>query len=340
MPAIPGQNMTLADLANTFGNGNDPIRILANYMSRQNPLTEDMVWKPTNRDTEYLFRVTNALPVVQFRSINEGVFPTRGSATIITETCSPLESTFIIDKMLMDISPDKQVYRLEQAQNHLEAMTQKFSEEVYYGNRSGDPRGLQGLSERYSNLTGPAAEQIIDAGGTTASGQASIWLVTHGERSFHGIYPKATRAGLEHVPGTRQDINDKVDLATGDISTYEGYLDRFKWQIGIALPDWRQIVRICNIDVASLATAGTASDTSPDLLLLMTRAANRLKSLTQGKIVIYMNRVVKEAWELQLLKKQNLALTFDSATGKIVTGFHGWPIKIDDTLLDTEEVVV
>jgi hypothetical protein len=330
--------MTLADLAQTFGNGQEAIRILVNYMSQQTALAEDIMWRPTNKDTDYIFRVENALPAVSFRSINEGVFPTRGSATNITETCSLLESTFVIDKELMEISPDKEIYRLEQAQGHLEAFTQKFAEEVWYGNRAGDARGLQGLSERYSNMAGPAAEQIIDAGGT-GTDNASIWIVSHGDRSFHGIYPKNTRAGFEHVAGQKQDISDKFDASTGQTSTYEGYLDRFKWRFGIALIDWRQVVRIANIDVSALATAGTASDTSADLLLLMTRAANRLNNISTGKISIYMNRTVKEAWEVQLLKKQNLALTFDSATGKIVTGFHGWPIKVDDMLLNAEERV-
>jgi len=337
--AIPGQSMTLADMAKTFGGERDPIRILVNYMSQQTPLAEDIMFRPTNKDTAYIFRATNALPAVSFRKINEGVFPTRGSAVIITETTSRLESTFVIDEYLMDISSDRNVYRLEQAQMHMESFMQKFAEELWYGNRAGDPQGLQGLSERYSNMTGPAADQIIDAGGETDNGNASIWIVTHGDSAFHGIYPRNTKAGFSHTPGVKENIVDKYDPTTGQSSTYEGYLDRFKWDIGMALVDWRQVVRICNIDVNSLSTAGTANDDAPDLLLLMTRAANRLKSLTKGRISIYMNRTVKEAWEVQLLKKQNLALTFDSATGKIVTGFHGWPIKTDDMLLNTEELV-
>ena len=332
---IPGQSMTLADLANTFAaNGKKP-EILINLMSEETPLGQDMTWRATNKDTDYVFRATDALPGVSFRSINEGVFPTRGSATVITETCSLLESAFVIDKELMDISPEKEVYRLEQAQLQLESFMQRFSEEVWYGNRSGDPRGLQGLSERYSNMTGPARDQIIDAGGIGMD-NASIWFVTHGDRTFHGIYPRSTKAGFEHIPGALENITDKIDAATNQISSYQGYLDRFKWRIGIALPDWRQIVRIANISTTALAN----DEEAPDLLLLMTRAANRIKSVSgSGKVVIYMNREVKEAWEVQLLRKQNLALTLDSATGKIVTGFHSWPIKVDDTLISAEEVV-
>jgi hypothetical protein len=42
---------------------------------------------------------------------------------------------------------------------------------------------------------------------------------------------------------------------------------------------------------------------------------------------------------MQLMKKQNLALTLDAATSKPVMAFEGKPIKVDDNLLLTEERV-
>jgi hypothetical protein len=325
--------MTLRDAAIHFGDKGKP-DILINLLSQLSALTEDLSWRQGNLDTGYKFRATIALPGVSYRSINEGVLPTRGTQEVITETCSLMESVFEIDKELMDIAEDPAVYRTEQAQAHLEAMTLKLSQELWYGTRSADPRGIQGLSERYSSLTGPAANNIIDAGGT-ASDNASIWLIGHGDRSFHAIYPKHTRAGFEHVPGPKQDL---VDTDNG--GTYEGYRDRFKWRVGIALPDYRQIGRICNIDVNDLLTFGTASDTSANLLLLVNRLTNRIHNLRNGRFVLYMNRDVKEAWENQILQKQNLALTIDAATGAITTAYKGIPIKVDDSLLSTEERVV
>ena len=330
---LPGTSMTLRDAAVLFGTGGKP-DILINLLSQLSALTEDMAWKPTNLDLSYKFRAVIALPGVSYRSINEGVLPTRGTQEVITETTSLMESVFEIDKELIDIAPDKGIYRTEQAAAHLEAMTMKLSQELWYGTRSADPRAVMGLSERYSKLTGPAANNIIDAGGE-GSDNASIWLVGHGDRSFHGIYPKNSRAGFEHIPGPKQDL---VDPDNG--GTYEGYRDRFKWRVGIALPDYRQIGRICNIDVPSLLTFGTASDTSANLLLLINRLTNRIHNLRDGRFTLYMNRDVKEAWENQLLQKQNLALTIDSATGAITTAYKGIPIKVDDNLLSTEERVV
>jgi hypothetical protein len=327
--------MTLRDAAIHFGAGGKP-DILIDMLSKMSALTEDLMWRPTNLDEGFKFRAIEALPGVSYRSINEGVLPTRGTQKVITETCSLLESTFVIDKLLMDIAPDKAIYRTEQAAAHLEAMTQKLSEETWYGTRAADPRGVMGLTERYSNLTGAAANYIIDAGGTSANDNASVWLVYHGDRTFHGIYPKNTRSGFEHVPGAKENISDPDKPG----ATYEGYLDRFKWNIGIALPDYRQIVRICNIDVPGLLTFGTALDVSANLLLLVNRATNRIFNSRNGRPVLYMNRDLKEAWENQILQKQNLALTIDAATGSIITAYKGIPIKVDDTLLSTEERVV
>jgi hypothetical protein len=329
---LPGAGITLREAALLFGDKGEPHHLI-NLLSELSPLTEDLTWKPTNKDTEFVFRTVEGLPGVSYRSINEGVLPTRGTQKIVTESCSLMESVFEIDKELIDIAPDKAVYRAEQAAAHLESMTRKFSEELWYGTRSSDPRAIQGLSERYSKLTGPAADYIIDAGGT-GSDNASIWLVGHGDRTFHGIYPKNTRAGFEHIPGPKQDLPDPDNGGT-----YEGYRDRFKWRVGIALPDYRQVGRICNIDVSNLLTFGTSSDSSANLLLLVNRLTNRIHNMRNGRFVLYMNRDVKEAWENQILQKQNLALTIDSATGAITTAYKGIPIKVDDSLLSTEAKV-
>jgi hypothetical protein len=325
-------------MAVTFGPGGGKVDPLIDLLSMLTPLTEDMGWRPTLTETAFMFRAVQALPNVSYRSINEGVLPSRGTTKILTETVSLLESTFEIDKELMDISADKQIYRTEQAMLHLEAMTQKVSEEVWYGNKDADPRGIMGMSERYSDLTGAASDYIIDAGGTE-SDNASIWLVVHGDRGFHGIYPKNSRAGFEHIPGPKQDLAD-IDENGENKGTYEGYRDRFKWRVGTALVDYRQVGRVCNIDVNSLLTFGSANDTSPNLLLLVNRLTNRIHNLRLGRPVIYMNRTLKEAWENQLLQKQNLALTIDAATGNITTSYKGIPIKVDDTLINTEERVV
>jgi len=41
-------------------------------------------------------------------------------------------------------------------------------------------------------------------------------------------------------------------------------MDQYQWKCGIAVPDWRYVVRICNVDVSDLtknAAAGADSST-------------------------------------------------------------------------------
>lgn len=331
--ALPGSSLTLRDAAIAFGKNGKPDTLI-NLLSQSNGLLDRMMWKQGNLDTGHRFRVVAGLPGVSYRSINEGVVPTRSTKNVVVETCSLFESVSEIDKELVDIAPDKTVYRLEESAAHIEAMGNSVAGEIWYGNRANDARGIMGLSERYSDLGGLAAEYIIDAGGT-ANDNTSIWIVGFGDRAIHGVFPKNTKMGLEHIPSP--GVVDLVDPENG--GTYQGYRDRFKWRPGLAVMDYRQAVRIANIDVNALLTFGTAADTSADLLGLVNRASNRIHNVNSANFAIFMNRTAKEAWEQQLLAKQNLALTFDAATGKITPSYKGWPIVVDDNLLITEERV-
>ena len=325
--------MTLRDAAVNFGGMSAGEKTLINLLSQSNGMMDRLPFRQGNMDTGERFRVVAGLPGVSYRSINEGVTPTRGTRNVVTETCSLFESVSEIDKELVDIAPDKAIYRLEESAAHIESMGNSVAGEVWYGNRAADPRGIFGLSERYSNLSGLAADYIIDAGGK-GSDNASVWILGLGDRGLHGIYPKNTRMGLEH---NASGVIDLTDPENG--GTYQGYRDRFKFRVGVALKDYRQCVRICNIDVGDLQTYGTASDTAAKIYSLLIRASNRLRNPNSVNIAIFMNRTLKEAWEIQLTDKANLALSFDTATGKIATSFRGWPIVVDDNLLNTEERV-
>ena len=355
-----GMVYTLRDLA-LHGDFDQQTSDVINMLSQANPMLEDAVWEQGNLDTGHRFMIIDGLPEINYRSINQGVLPTRSSRRDITETCSLLEAVSQIDKELVDIASNGAVFRMMEAQAHIEAMANKFASGLWYGTRIGDPRSIIGLTQSYTNLTGPAHRQIIDAtptSGTPSSDEnASIWLIVWGQKGLHCIYPKNTRAGIEYIPGTVIDLDD-VDPDGTHHGTYQGYRDRYKWRVGLCLKDFRQVGRICNIDMTRVRTFGTANDVSPDLADMLLSLTHRIHNLGDwggqdtspqgglgvpsfsGKAVIYMNRDLKEFYERQLMRKQNLALTINERTGKIITSFKGIPIKVDDNLLSTEERVV
>ena len=78
MPTL-GSVMTLRDLALNSQLGND--ELIVEYLSKSTPLLEDMLFKNGNQIDGHSFQVRSGLPAVGFRSINQGVLPTRGSVS-------------------------------------------------------------------------------------------------------------------------------------------------------------------------------------------------------------------------------------------------------------------
>lgn len=330
MPGL-GTTMTLRELALAQGiDKNDPI---VEMLSKSTPLIEDMAFRNGNQTDGHKFKTRAGLPGVSWRAINEGVLPTRSSKKIVRETCAMLEAVSEVDKKYIDMEDDQALARLEESESFIEAMGQEFAASVWYGDTGFEPKGIMGLSKRYGSLTGPANEHIIDCGGT-GNNNASVWLVVHSTKDFFGVVPKNSKIGLQHKAS---GVIDLIDPDNG--GTYEGYRDRFQWDVGVCLRDYRQIVRACNIDVTKLPTFGTASDQAADLLLVVNEMTNRVFNLNSGRAVIYMNRTLKAAWEHQLLKSHYIEKSIDQATGAITTSYKGIPIHKDDSLLDTEERV-
>lgn len=330
MPGL-GTVMTLRDLAVSNGiSKDDPI---VEMLSKATPMLQDMAFRNGNQTDGHKFKVRAGLPGVNWRAINEGVVPTRSSTKVVRETCALLEAVSEIDKVLVDFEDDQALFRLQEANPFLQAMGQEFSKSVWYGDTGQDPKGITGLAKRYSDLGGLKSKYIIDAGGA-GNTNASMWLVSHGTDAFFGIVPKNGKVGLTHTPSGVIDLIDEENKGT-----YEGYRDRFKWQVGACLKDYRQVVRAANIDVSLLPTFGTPNDQSANLLDLVNTMTNRIQDITVGRPVIYMNRTLKEYWEKQLLKTHYIEKSMDEATGRITTSYKGIPIHIDDSLLDTEERV-
>ena len=334
MPML-GTTQTLADLAVNMGIKDSPI---VEMLSKSTPLLQDMAFRQGNQLDGHTYRVRAGLPGVTWRAINEGVEPTRSSQKMLRETCAMLEAVSEVDKTLIDLEDNAALARAEEAKSFVEGMGQEFARALWYGDNIINPKGIMGLSKRYSNLTGPAKDYIIDCGGT-GNDNASIWLIIHSTDTFFGIVPKNGNIGLKHFASGVIDLDD-VDEDGKHHGTYQGYRDRFQWQVGICLKDYRHIVRACNIDVTKLSTFGTSSDQAAHLLEKVNEMTNKIYNLNAGRAVFYMNRTLKEFWERQLLTSLYIERNMDQATGQLTTSYKGIPIHVDDMLLDTEERVI
>lgn len=322
--------LTLADWAKRL----DPtgkVPTIVELLSQSNELLQDMLWREGNLPTGHRTTVRTGLPTVAWRMLNQGVTPSKSTTAQIDEQAGMLEAWSEVDKDLALLNGNTAAFRLSEAKAFIEAMNQEMVSTIFYGNGGLAPEEFTGLAPRYSSSTATNGSNVIKAGGS-GSDNTSIWLVAWGEDTVTGIFPKGSKAGLIH-----EDFGEvTVELTAGIAgSRMRALQERFQWKGGIAVKDWRYVVRICNIDVSDLA-----GGSPPDLIDLMEQAAETLPNRL-GKPVFYMNRYAK-----RYLRKQARTdvtsgggLTFDNYEGKTVLAFGDIPIRTVDALLNTEATV-
>lgn len=244
-----------------------------------------------------------------------------------------LEAWSEVDKDEAELNGNLAAFRLSEARPFLEAMNNEMASTLFYGNSAIDPEEFSGFNIRYSSLSAANAQNIVDAGGT-GSDNSSIYLVVWGDQTVHGVYPKGSKAGLDHEDLGLTTV--ETSAAVGG-SRMRAYQDRWQWKCGLVLKDWRYAVRICNIDISNLV----AQSSNADLTEAMIKAMYRIPQLGAGKAVFYMNRTCLEFLDIQRRDAVSTGgqLSYDVVDGKRVASFRGIPIRVVDALLETESRV-
>lgn len=306
---------------------------IVELLAQTNEILMDIPFKEANEMTSHVTTVRTGLPTVYWRNINQGVQPSKSTTAQVKEGIGMLEAWSECDVKLAKLSGNEKAYRLSEAQAFLESMNQEAAQTIFYGNSATAPEEFNGFAIRYSSLSANNAQNIINAGGSDAANQSSIYLVCWGENTVHGVYPKGSKAGIEHQDLGEQTIENAGGVTGARMRVYQ---DKFNWDLGIALKDWRYVVRICNIDVSDLVAGSGA-----DLINLMIKAVHRIFNKNMGRCVFYMNRTVFEFLDIQRRDDVTAGgqLSYKEVDGKAVYDFRGIPVKIVDALLETEDAV-
>jgi len=330
--------LTLADWAKRL----DPdgkVDAIVELLGQSNEILEDMLFKEGNLPTGHRTSVRTGLPSVFWKLLNAGVQPSKSTTAQVDEGLGIMEAWSEVDEDLAELNGNTAAFRLSEAQAFIEAMNQEMASTLFYGNSGLDPEEFNGLSVRYGDLSAANAENIIDMslGGDAGNDKTSIWLICWGENSVHGIFPKGSKAGLDHRDHGLQTIQSEGSGASqiGGVRL-RAYQDQFKWKVGLALRDWRFCVRICNIDVSTLL-----GGTPADLINGMIKALHRVPSLNMGKCAFYMNRTVFQQLDIQ--RRDDVAaagMTYKDVDGKLIYSFRGVPIRKVDALTEAEARVV
>lgn len=331
MATIGGNALTLLDVAK-MTDPDGKVAQIVEILAQANGMFEDMIFEECNDGDSHQDTIATGLPTTTWRRYNEGVQPSKGTNVQVRFQTAMAESRSVIDVDLANKGGNAKGYRAKEARKHIMGMAQSIEQTLIYGDERVDISKFTGLAPHYATVntaTAASAENVVDAGGT-GSDNTSIYLVCWGD--IIGLYPRGSRAGLEHTDRGMQRITDANGAAGAAFDAYE---DVFKAKLGLAVRNWTQAVRIANIDISNLTTESSAAD----LVKKMIIASEKINP-SMGKCAWYMNRKVRTMLRIQQLNKATSQITFDTVAGKKVMAFDEIVVRTCDSLLNTEARVV
>lgn len=303
-------------------------------LSEENPILEDAIAVECNNGTTHKHTVRTGLPSVSWGKLYKGIPNDKSKTAQVEDTTGFVEGLSTVDERIIQLAGDNSgAVRMQEAMSYIEAMQQEVATKMFYGNTADDPEEFMGLAPRFNDKSAANGKQIIDAGGT-GSNNTSIWMLAWGDNQCQLLYPKGTKAGISREDMGRQRVLD----ASGN--AYYAYEEKFKWDIGLAVKDWRYVTRIANINVTNMAAGSVA------LYDFLRKAYYQMQSrrVPGGKLAIYLNRDVLEALDALATNAgasdSFIRLRPMEIEGKEVMTYRGIPLRETDALLNTEERVV
>lgn len=336
MAAI-GTLKTLVDWSKEI-DPNGSVSAVAEVLSERNQILDTMLWKEGNLPTGEQVTIRTGLPTTYWRLMNEGVPTSKATSAQVTEACATLTARSEIDAKIVKLNGNSAQYRLNESRPFIEAMSQEFASTLFYGSAA-NPEEFVGFSNRYNDLSANNADNIIDAGGS-GSDNTSIYLVGWGENEVYGVFPKGSKAGLDH-----KDLGE-IDAFDSSNNRFRAFADYYEWDGGLVVKDWRNVVRIANVDKSDLAglTGTQAITASTSIIKAMARAIDRIPNLSGVNPAFYVNRTVASYLRLIALDKSSSVVTIEPALNQFGKEIHqlrflGIPIGINDALTNAESQV-
>jgi len=333
--ALGATYLTLLDWAmrEKPGGGIDEIiEVLANT----NPIIGDASVMEGNLPTGHRTTKRASDPTGTWRLLNYGVAPEKSTTEQITDLCGILESYSKIDVDLASLNANEAAFRASEDNAFITGFNDTVATAIFYANQNKDPEQMHGLSPRYNSLTSPAGASSSQVIGCGASGDdiSSIWIITWGPNTCSLMFPKGSKAGLQS-----EDLGKQLVTDAGGTNTYQAWVTKFQWKLGLVLRDYRYVIRICNIDISDLTSDAATGADLLDKLLEGYYARPTVDLGNMGKTFIYCNKTIAKFLHKQAQNKSNVNLSIDNPAGKPVVNFLGAPVHVCDNLNVVEDQV-
>jgi Major capsid protein GP7 len=337
-------SLTLADIGRRMDPGGR-IMDMSELMSQCNELDDALPLQEGNLTTGHVVTLRTALPKGTFRRFNQGVQYTKSGAAQLTFGMAMLDAYSQIDKKLADLGGNTAANREKEDVAHMEGLSQQWNGVELYGNAWTAPEQFSGLATYFSAIANTQnGVNVFDAGGQGSS-NTTIWLLGLGNQTVYGIYPKGTKAGLVF-----ENKGDVVPAYDAQQRRFEAYTSYFSRNGGIAIEDWRHVIRMANSDTT---TAGLAGATPPDIFAIMSKSVVRLPTagrMVSGitktdapdrasppvRLMFFCSRTSREYMDIQAIRDKNVLLRPEDYAGRPIVNFRNIAIGVVDQILDTE----
>jgi hypothetical protein len=254
------------------------------------------------------------LPTAGFRGANEGVTPSKSTFENRLVECFPLNPRWECDKAVADVYEDgaEAYIALEASGKTLAAMV-TLGRQMYYGAGSnGDAKGHPGLLQGYD-----AANMTVDATGTTASTGSSVWAVKFGPQYCGFVIGGNGEFKVDDVTTVRlTDSNNKP---------YTGYMSEMLAHIGFQVGNIKAAGRIKKL------TADSGKGLTDDLI------SDLLSKFPVGLVPDYL---FMSRRSLKQLQQSRTATNPTGSPAPFPVEAFGVPIKVTDSILDTEDLAL
>lgn len=297
---------------------------IAEVLQEKNPILEDIPYAEANEKFSNVTTRRSAEPSGTFRKINQGVAYHSSKTTPVVDVIGLLEDYSKVDVRLAEAAAGGAMkFRNDEDMAFVAGMGKTIANKLFYGNAANVPEEFTGLEPRLDATTDT---NVIDAGGS-GSDTTSMFVVTWGLDTVHGLYGQGSKAGLQHKDLGIQLIEDSSSLMN------EWYVSHFRWECGLAVRDNRCIGRIVNIESSKTATSNAFNwENLVDLLVEM-----EIGPTTR----IYMHRnLMAQAWKA-LGNRNNVHFTRNEGldAGGMPLSFDGIPMRRCDQLSITETAI-
>ena len=339
---------TIADLASRIAGADSKQAYIAEMMSQTNDVWDDMVHVESNEMGGYELVFRESIPTGAWRQVNQGVPYGKSTTGKARVSFGSLEGYSQVDRLLAEDSGNIDLFRENEDVAFIEGMGQTMVGNYWYGNTAITPAEFMGLAAFFNTIANAQNGANVMNGDGTLNSNTSFWILCHGERTLFSIFPRGAKAGL-----MQEDKGDTVPGFDSVGNRFEAYTSWFRHQMGVCPMDWRNVVRMANIDTTANGLAGpNALDIFATLAeaVFLVPAIGKASGITKTdapndphpsvRPVIMVNRTGRHWMDVQAMRNKNVLASINDYDGRVVDGYRQIPIKLSDQILNTEATVV